>query len=413
MSLAPVIEGYDHLDPAFQADPYPTWAALATGGPVHRWEEVDAWVVVGYDAARAVLRDGDGFSPSHRYWKHHTPRDPRRPPTQLEKIEDHGLFHVTADEHTRLRRLVSPAFTPASVRALAPRVHERVDGHLERLAPHGEADLVAALARVIPVEVIADYLGLADDHAAWFRERADAVLLTTNPFLPPADLAAAERALGEIEVFLEARFVELRAHPGDGLLSRLLAVEDDGERLSHDELFSLVVALLLAGAETTMHLISLGTATLLEHPDQLARLRAEPELWPNAIEELLRWSYIGKGVTRFTRTDVSIPVGNGDVIEVPAGELVFVSIGAALREHDADRPGALAADRFDITRASPESIAFGVGSHYCLGAALARLEGRVVLSSLFARFPTLRLSGPPTYLEHFVLRGLETLPVRW
>jgi cytochrome P450 len=420
MSAAPVVVGYDHLDPAFQTDPYPTWARMAQVGPVHRWDEVDAWVVVGHDAARAVLRDGEHYSPSRRYWKHHAPRDgDAGPRTQIEKVEDHGLFHVGADEHVRLRRLVSRAFTPASIEALAPRIQARVDGHLdrvERLAPRHEVDLVTELARTIPVEVIADYLGLSETHAAWFRERVDPVLLTTNPFLTPGDLDQAEQALAEIEVFLEDRFAERRAQTGDDLLSRLLAVEDEGERLSHSELFSLVVTLLLAGAETTSHLISLGTATLLEHPDQLARLRAEPDRWPSAIEELLRWSYIGYGVARFTRTAVAIPTGPEAVVDIPAGELVFVSIGAALRDASLDAAGQLDVTRIDSSgppAARLETLAFGIGTHYCLGAALARLEGRIVLTSLFDRWPTLAFAGPPVHLDHFILRGLASLPVRW
>jgi cytochrome P450 len=317
------------------------------------------------------------------------------------------LLHNDPPDHTRLRRLVSGAFTRRRVDALAPRIQQIADGLLDdltgALAEHGEADLIAAFAYPLPITVIGELLGVPAHDQAGFQGWSTTVA---------GGAAAGRQAWVEAATALVGYVRELvaakRARPGDDLMSALVAARDGADRLTEDELTSMVFLLLIAGHETTVNLIGNGMYTLLTHPDRHALLLAEPERLPATIEELLRFDGPVQVATfRWT----SVPVQIGDTV-IPAGEVVIPGLLAANR----DPAAAADPDVFDPTREADVvgHLAFGHGVHHCLGASLARLEGRVALGSLLARLPDLRLAVPVAELRwrpSVLMHGLATLPV--
>ncbi|MCX5386467.1 cytochrome P450 [Streptomyces sp. NBC_00083] len=385
----------------FTRDPYPVYAELRAGGPVHRIrmpEGADAWLVVGYEAGRAVLAD-DRLS---KQWSNAAPGGGVRQVSS-------GVTMLSSDApaHTRLRRLVSRHFTPRRVDELAPRVQEMAEGFVDAMlaGPERRADLVEALAFPLPITVIGELLGVPTLDRDSFRRWSNASL--AEPRLEDR-LAAAEKVTAYLTHLLE----EKRASPGDDLISALIhtADEEGGDRLSQDELLGMAWLLLVAGHETTVNLISNGMLALLGHPDQLAALRADFDgLIDNAVEEMLRYDGPVETPTyRFTKEPVEIA---GTLIP-GGGELVLVALA------DADRDPARFADpdRFDIRRDARGHVAFGHGIHYCLGAPLARLEARVAVRTLLDRCPDLTLDLHPAALRWrtgMMIRGPQRLPVRW
>lgn len=398
MSAAPSTATYPLGDLEFCADPYPTWEQLRGSGPVVMWEGVGAHLVVGFDAVRQVLADTEHFSPSRSYAAEATPL--ATPGSQLRRIEDNGLFHIPPADHRRIRRLVNPAFTPRTVARLRPRIAELTSEVLAPLSAGDPADL-AGPAQQLPVAIMGEYLGFDPDTTDWLLEHTASIFTFSNPFAAPELRARLEDDLATLDATLTVEFDRRRtSHAGD-LLSDLVAASEDGDRLSNDELFALVVALLIAGAETTTNLLTLGTLALLEHPHTAAELRTDPTLVPAAMEEIMRWSYIGFGIARFAITDTEL-AGT----PIPAGSLLLVSIGAALRDPSVvDNP-----DTFDIHRTPAPPLAFGVGVRHCLGEGLARATGEEFFTQLCAF--DLEADGAPEFSSHPVLRGLSNLPVR-
>ena len=385
------------------------YAALAATGPVHRIALPDgtpAWLVTGHDAVRSVLTDPRLVkNPS---W---TPGGGLLPP-EIHAAMNSDLLHRDPPDHTRLRRLVSGAFTRRRVDALAPRVQQIADRLLDdltaELAEHGTADLIGAYAYPLPIMVIGELLGVAARDQAGFRDWSR-VLVGGSAIGRKEWVAAATALVGFVRELVAAK----RAHPADDLLSALVAARDGADRLTEDELTSMVFLLLVAGHETTVNLIGNGVHTLLAHPDRLALLRAEPERLPATIEELLRFEGPVQVATFRWTTE---PVRIGDTV-VPAGALVVPGLLAANRD-----PARIAdPDTFDPTRGSDVGcgmgvahLAFGHGAHHCLGASLARLEGRIALGSLLARVPDLRLAVPFADLRlraAVLMHGLAVLPV--
>jgi cytochrome P450 len=315
------------------------------------------------------------------------------------------LLHSDPPDHTRLRRLVSGAFTRRRVDALAPRIQQIADGLLDdltaALAEHGEADLITAFAYPLPIAVIEEMLGVPAHDRAGFR-RWSTTVASGSAVDPPQWVAAATALVGFVRDLVAAK----RAQPADDLMSALVAARDGADRLTEDELTSMVFLLLVAGHETTVNLIGNGVYTLLTHPGGRALLQAEPERLPATIEELLRFDGPVQVATfRWTSAPVSI---GGTVI--PAGEIVVPGLLAANRD-----PARIAEPAvFDPTRdPTAPHLAFGQGVHHCLGAALARLEGRIALGSLLARLPDLRLAVPVADLRwrpSVLMHGLAALP---
>jgi cytochrome P450 PksS len=395
----------DLASPAFKADPYPFYARLRDEAPVYRVtlrRGMDVWLVTRYDDVALVLRD-ERFAKDMA--KVLTPADAARLPRPpgLFKPLTHHMLNADPPDHTRLRALVQRAFTPGLVEGMRARVQAIAGRLLDGIAGRAEVDLIRDYALPIPTTVIAEMLGVpvADRHR--FHRWSRTILLSSSSawgFWKA--MPSAWAFLRYIRRLIAAR----RADPRDDLVSALVRAEEAGDRLTTDELVSMVFLLLVAGHETTVNLIGNGMLALLEHPAELARLRADEKLIRPAVEEMLRFSSpVETSTRRFAREDVPLA---GTTI--PRGALVLAVIASANRDgRQFPDP-----DRLDVAREPNKHLAFGLGAHYCLGAPLARLEGQIAVQSLLCRAPALRLPVAPDRLRWrggLVVRGLEALPV--
>lgn len=317
-----------------------------------------------------------------------------------------AMLSCDAPRHTRLRGLVSKAFTPRAVEALRPKIAELVDGMLTEAQARGSIDIMRDIAGPLPVTVIAVMLGIPHEDRNRFKHWSDDIAAAANLVSGLSDetLIRAATAYQELTEYFRELVGRMRAGQGEGVLAAMAAAEEQGDRLSEAELYSNAVLLLNAGHETTTNLIGNGTLALLQHPDQWKRLVEKPELVEGGVEELLRYDSPVQFTSRSALEDVEI---GGQ--HVAKGQVVMVMLGAANRDPEAFPDP----DRLDVTR--PEArhhVAFGQGPHYCLGAPLARLEGEEVFKALVRRYPGLRLQGEaPSYRSNFNLRGLVSLPV--
>jgi len=389
---------FNPMDPAFLADPYPTYHRLRTEDPVHL-SPLGFWVLTRYDDVVAVLRDA-------RYGKEAIPAFVAA--RFGSAIQPMALSMLDRDppDHTRLRSLVSKAFTPRVVEGLRPRVQQIVDGLLARVASARSMDLIEQFAYPLPVNVICEMLGVPVEDHAQFKDWGLDVARGLDAIMLPADSDVLRRAVAArhaLTDYFRRLIAARRTTPRGDLLSALIAAEEAGDKLNENELLATCILLLIAGHETTVNLIGNGTLALLRHPEQLRRLREQPELIGSAVEELLRYDGPVQRTARIPSEDVKI---GGKAIA--KGEMVMPFVGAADRD-PAQFPDP---DRLDITRADNRHIAFGWGIHFCLGAPLARLEGQIAINTLVQRLPKLALAtSRPVYRQSLTLRGLETLPV--
>jgi len=390
---------FNPMDPEFVADPYPTYHRLRAEDPVHH-SPLGFWMLTRYEDVVAVLRDA-------RFAKEAiatlvAARFGVPVPAGV------GLSMLDRDppDHTRLRGLVSKAFTPRVVERLRPHIQQIVDGLLARVEGAGSMDLIEEFAYPLPVTVICEMLGVpVEDHErfkAWGVDIArglDAILLPPDSEVAQKSLAG-RRALAD---YFRGLIAERRTSPRDDMLSGLIAAEEAGDTLSENELLATCILLLVAGHETTVNLIGNGTLALLRHPAELRRLRERPGLIASAVEELLRYDGPVQRTARVPSEDVTLGGRS-----IGKGELVMPFIGAADRD-PAQFPDP---DRLDITRADNRHIAFGWGIHFCLGAPLARVEGQIAINTLVQRLPKLTLATDrPEYRQSLTLRGLQGLPV--
>lgn len=389
--------------PDFVADPHPYYAKLRAQAPVHRVrvpeaDTMDVWLVVGYEEVRAALADA-------RLAKDWTrSAAPLLSPDEDAEWQLMNMLDADPPQHTRLRKLVAREFTSRRVEALRPRVQQITDELLDAMlaAPDGRADLVEALAFPLPMTVICELLGVPDIERETFR-------VWSNELVSPTSHEATMAAARDMAAYLDGLIEDKRRSPGEDLLSALVRTSDeDGDQLSHQELLGMAFLLLVAGHETTVNLISNGVRALLRHPAQLAALRDGFSLLDNAVEEMLRYDGpVENSTWRFATEPVEI---GGTVI--PAGAVVIVGLAAAGR--DAERFEA--PDTFDITRETRGHVAFGHGIHFCLGAPLARMEGRIAIRTLLERCPGLALDADNdalTWRPGMTIRGPQHLPVRW
>jgi cytochrome P450 len=397
----PVI--FNPFEPGFFDDPYPQYAALRAHDPVHR-SPLEVWVLFRYDDIVGVLRNSslsvqvDNATPTARMQMF-----AEQAPEERERGA-HSILNVDPPDHTRLRRLVSKAFTPKMVHELRPRIEALVDEAVDTLAARGEADVISDLAFPLPFTVISEMLGMPDGNRDEVRGWSHTLTKTLDPILSPEEVQAALAAADNMQAHVQDMLAWKRDHPADDLLTGLLAAEDEGDRLSEIELLDQVLLLYVAGHETTVNLIGNATLALLRHPDQLARLRADPELDGGAVEELLRYDSPVQFSRRITIADLDV-----DGTTIPAGTFTLTCLGSA--NHDEARWGPTA-DELDITRADAgQHMSFGNGIHHCLGSSLARTEAQVAIGALVRRFPDLALAGEPERNGRVVLRGLESLPV--
>jgi len=395
MTIAPA----NLASPEFKANPFPFYAHLRAEAPVYRTSLPDkrtVWLITRYDDVVEVLKDGrfskDKATARQKFWL----------PSTLKPLL-RNMLDLDAPDHTRLRGLVHAVFTPRLIENLRERMQSLADGLLDRLLARGKADLVRDYAVEIPTTIIAEVLGVPLRDRLKFRKWSNAAAAAI------ASRFGILRAIPELVFFV--RYIRSllkgrRAKLGDDLISALVRVEEAGDRLSEDELLAMIVLLLVAGHETTVNLIGNGVLALLENPDQLDRLKDNPALIKSAVEELLRHSGpLETATERFSRENIEVAG-----VTIPRGDLVLAVLASANR----DEKRFDGADRLEIAREPNPHLAFGLGTHYCLGAALARLEAQVAIATLFRRCPNVGPAVPPNALRWkrgLVLRGLESLPV--
>jgi pimeloyl-[acyl-carrier protein] synthase len=386
--------------PEFHADPYPFYRRLREQDPVHQ-SPMGFWVLTRYDDCVAVLRDQRFGREEFQQMLSAVYGDDTEKPALPRSM----LFRDPPD-HTRLRGLVSKAFTPRTIEVMRDHIQEIVDRLLGRALAQGGMDVIEDLAYPLPVTVICEMLGVpVGDHASirgWSADIArslDAIGLPSDQSIVDRGRVS-RRALAD---YFRALVPERRAHPQPDLLSGLLAAEEQGDKLTEPEVIAMCLLLFIAGHETTVNLIGNGLLALLRHPDQLARVQGDAALIPNAIEELLRYDSPVQRTARIANTDVDL-AGH----RVGKGTMVVTALGAANRD-----PAQFAEpDRLDVTRRDVRHISFGYGIHFCLGAPLARVEGQIALGTLLRRAPRIALAEPaPEWRESSVLRGLKRLRV--
>jgi cytochrome P450 len=389
----------DLTDPTVVADPYPAFAAARAQAPVQWHEGLGLWLAFTHAEASAVLRDRR----LGRVWSDKAP---------AERFESFNLIHRNAilemepPAHTRLRRLISAAFTRGHVERLRPWVQQLadslVDGLLERSAGTQPVDVLSGMAEELPVAVIAELLGVPAADRPLLRPWSNAIVKMYEYGRTTQLEDAAERAAAEFVAYLRALAADRRRHPGEDLLTHLVTERDSAvDRLTEDELVTTCILLLNAGHEATVNVSGNGLLALLEHPDQLARLRSDPGLLPGAIEELMRFD---SPLQLFERTATDdVPIGG---ITVERGQKIAALLGSANRD-----PAVFAsADALDVGRADNPHISFGAGVHFCIGAPLARVELQASFAALLGRTSRLELGAPARRRREFVIRGLQELP---
>jgi hypothetical protein len=392
--------GLDFFDPGFLDDPYPAYHQLRREDPVHR-HPLGFYVLTRYDDVAAFLRDPRfGKSGYQALFESRFGAGKDGPWLPMSM-----LFRDPPD-HTRLRALVSKAFTPRVVEALRGHVEAIVKGLLDRVADQERVDVIEALAYPLPVTVISELLGVpagdTEQIKEWSRDVARALDAIALPIAPEV-IERGSQATEAIAGYFRALADERRQRPGPDLLSGLVQAEEAGDRLNERELLATCLLLYVAGHETTVNLVGNGLLAILRHPEERRRLEADPTLLPAAVEELLRYDGPVQRTGRMAAVDAEIAG-----VPIPAGALVLGLVGAANRDpaHFAEP------DRLDLKRDEPGHLAFGAGIHYCLGASLARLEAQVAIGAILRRFPALTLAVErPIWRPSSTLRGLESLPV--
>ncbi len=402
--MAP-IENVDIGSAAFKADPYPCYARLRNEAPVHRitlGDKRPAWLVTRYEDVVALLKD-DRFVKEKRSAMSgdQLAREPWIP-SMLKPLE-RNMLDVDAPEHTRLRGLVHMAFTPRLVENMRDRIQRLTDELLDGVQLRGRMDLISDYALPIPTTIISEMLGVPVSDRHKFHRWSNTIVSTVpSRFGILTALPSLIAFLRYIRKLIRTR----RSAARDDLVSALVEAHEAGDQLTEDELLAMISLLLIAGHETTVNLIGNGMLALMDHPEQMNRLRDDPALIKPAVEELLRYDGpVQTATERYTRVDVTIAG-----VTIPRGEMVFAVLASANRdERQFDQP-----DELDITREPNRHLAFGQGVHFCLGAPLARLEGQIAINSLLRRIADLRVAVPRQALRRrpgLVLNGLKSLPV--
>jgi cytochrome P450 len=375
-------------------DPYPAYREVRAQAPILSVPAADEVIALRWADCERVLRDPT-FSSNVGHRRFAMP-DLSSPVSLDLPI----LLFMDPPDHTRLRRLVSRAFTPRTVEQLRPHVAELVDGLIDQLDPSAGFELIETIAYPLPVTVICELLGVPVGDQHLFGPWSSDASRMLDGDLDDAALNAGLTAVMQIVGYLNDLFAERRSAPQDDLVSALLAVEEEGDRLSETELLSIVLLLFVAGHETTMNLIGNGTVALLRSRDQWQALCDDPSLVPNGVEELLRFD----GPVHATQRFATVPSTVGGV-DLEPGQGVICHLAAGNRDPERfDHP-----DDLDVARPDAQSLTFSSGIHYCLGAALARLEGQEVFSALTRRLPGLQLAEEPVHRDHFVLRGYSAI----
>ncbi len=392
---------YNPLDPAFRANPYPTYAWLREHDPLHQ-PDGRLRILSRYHDIAKVLRAPDVSRNVDESAIDLTPEEVVMRESRRARNVTQSMLNLDPPDHTRLRGLVSKAFTPRAVERLRPRVQQLVDDALKPVADTGQIELIDAMAFPVPFAVISDLLDMPTERSDELRDWSQKITLSLEASATPDDLTAAIASVQKVVEFLVPVIEDRRSNPGDDVLSALIAVEEGGERLTLPELISTVVLLYIAGHETTVNLIGNSALALVKNPDQLALWRETgPSLDANAVDELLRYDGPVQQTIRVPLVDMEV---SGGVI--PAGHRVLTLLGAANRDPEVfDDPESLRLNRDGAAR----QLAFAQGIHYCLGAALARLEGQVALGTMVQRYAHWELIEQPQWRDRLTIRGVSRL----
>jgi hypothetical protein len=400
-----VQDPYGLLKPELREDPYPSYARLHREAPMHYSEGLGAWVAVRYEEVNAAFRDTRLSSGRTSAFSAGLPDAVRQKLIPLGRNLASWAMLMDPPSHTRLRSLINKAFTPRMAEALRPRVRALVEELLDGVAPRGRMDVIADLSAPLPVRVIGELLGLPREDGPRLKRWSDKAALFIGAGRPTLERAeGALEAIVELEDYYRGFIAERRKTPGNDLLSALVHAEEQGNLLSEQELLSTLTMVLFGGHETMTNLIGLGLLALLRHPEQAELLRGEPERMAHAVEELLRFDSPVQRASRLALEDVEM---GGQVVR--KGQRVWLMMGAANRDPSQFREP----DRLDVRREDVRHLSFAMGPHYCVGAALARMEAQEVFGALLRRFPRMRLEEGAAlqWLDTAVFRGVHSLPV--
>ncbi|MEX2552554.1 MAG: cytochrome P450 [Actinomycetota bacterium] len=383
---------YNPLDPRVHADPYPHYRQLREADPVHR-SALGFWVLSRYRDIAYLLRDprlGHELSDQEEFGL-------------LSSAEGASMLFRDPPAHTRLRALVSKAFTPRMLESWRGRIHQIVSRSVERAKERGEIDVIADLAFPLPATVICEMLGLPTEDQDQCRRWTNALTKSLDPVMSAAEADELGFAAVEFRDYLAGRVSERRDRPGEDLMTALIAAREQGDRLSQDELISTISLLFVAGHETTTNLIGNGLLALLRNPDQLRRLRGDPSLLRNAVEEVLRYDSPVQFVVRTVKQPIDL---EGD--QMAPGDPVLLLVAASNRDPAQFKEP----DVLDLGRRDIRHLSFGGGIHFCLGSVLARMEGQIALGALVSNFDRLEIASDRLeWRPHINLRGLESLPL--
>ena len=387
-------------------DPYPVYAALRESGRTYYSQTWKCWVLSHYQDIAAVLLNPEMFSNRGRVTNVIQREFPGQFLEQIKPLLHHysrGVINLDPPDHTRMRRLLQKTFLPRTLERLTAEIHRTTRELLDAAERRGDVDLVRDLAYPLPVSVIAELLGVPRTDREQLKRWSATIMEFQAVPLPTAEaILRSQTGIVEMRSYLRDIVRDRRANPREDLISELVALEIEGDRLAEDELLSTCLTLLVAGHETTTNLIGSAVWLLLRHPGQRARLEAEPGLMASAIEEVLRFESPLHRVGRTALADAEV-AGT----RIRKGETVFLLLASANR----DPAQFVEPDTFDIARTPNKHIAFGYGIHFCLGAALARLEAPIALNAFFERWPNARLRDTPLDWHSGVMRGLRTLPI--
>lgn len=362
----------DMMSPELRLNPFPMYTLMRENSPVFYYEEHNIWCVFGYNDVRTVLNDSTHFSSQHGQARPGAPSDP---------IIDSSMVSQDPPRHTQLRGLVSKAFTPRVIAELEPRIRKITHELLDQVIETGQIDLAKDLTIPLPVVVIAELLGVPAQDRDRFKRWSDHVIASADSFVTGVEIPESRQSMQEMYAYFRQIIAERRVDPKGDMISLLLQVEVDGEHLSEEEVLSFCWVLLVAGNETTTSLLGNTLLTLLEHPEALARVQGQPALIPQTIEEVLRYRSPAQIMFRVVKEEIQM---GGHILK--PGQRVLAFIGSANRDPEVFPDP----DRFDIDRNPNPHIAFGHGIHFCLGAPLARLEGRIALEAVLERLHDLQ-----------------------
>ena len=389
---------FNPFDPEFRKNPHPFYDRLRTEEPVHR-TPLGFVVLTRYEDVVNTLRNND-FSRDIEV-NANLPESPTRK-FRRENERSKSMLNLDPPDHTRLRRLVSKSFTPSAIEKLRPRIQQLVDDALANAKRTGHLELVEELAFPVPFQVISDLLAMPTERGEELREWSQIITATLEPTTGVEELEKGQQAIAKMRPYLEEIIQHRRRNMGDDMLSSLIAVEEQGEKLNNDELMSFVILLYIAGHETTVNLIGNSVHALLTHPEQLDVMRRE-SCTPNMVDELLRFNGPVQHTIRTPLVDISIPVNSQEML-IKKGSLVLASLGAG--NHDPsvfDNPHQLDFSRSNSNR----HLAFAAGVHYCLGASLAKLETEVAVGTLVKTFKSIEFDSQPEWRDRLTIRGVS------